>query len=93
MEKDVFRKFGHEFVDWLAEYMESVEKYPVNSPVKPGEIKAKLPASPPAAGEPMDRIFRDFQDIILPGITHWQHPGWFAYFPATTVPPPSWPNC
>jgi aromatic-L-amino-acid decarboxylase len=86
MEKDVFRKFGHEFVDWLAEYMESIEKYPVNSPVKPGEIKAKLPASPPAAGEPMDRIFRDFQDIILPGITHWQHPGWFAYFPANNSP-------
>jgi len=86
MEKDVFRKFGHEFVDWLTEYMESIEKYPVNSPVKPGEIKAKLPASPPAAGEPMDRIFRDFQDIILPGITHWQHPGWFAYFPANNSP-------
>jgi aromatic-L-amino-acid decarboxylase len=86
MEKDVFRKFGHEFVDWLAEYMESVEKYPVNSPVKPGEIKARLPANPHSAGEPMDRIFRDFQDIILPGITHWQHPGWFAYFPANNSP-------
>ena len=86
MEKDVFRKFGHEFVDWLAEYMESVEKYPVNSAVKPGEIMAKLPASPPAIGEPMDRIFRDFQDIILPGVTHWQHPGWFAYFPANNSP-------
>ena len=86
MEKDDFRKFGHEFVDWLAEYMESVEGYPVNSPVKPGEIKAKLPANPPAAGEPMDRIFRDFQDIILPGVSHWQHPGWFAYFPANNSP-------
>jgi aromatic-L-amino-acid decarboxylase len=86
MEKDIFRKFGHEFVDWLAEYMESVEKYPVNSPVKPGEIIARLPANPPSAGEPMDRIFRDFQDIILPGITHWQHPGWFAYFPANNSP-------
>lgn len=86
MEKDDFRKFGREFVDWLAEYMESIEKYPVNSPVKPGEIKAKLPSNPPAAGEPMDRIFRDFQDIILPGITHWQHPGWFAYFPANNSP-------
>lgn len=86
MKKDVFRKFGHEFVDWLAKYLESVEKYPVCSPVKPGEIKAKLPVNPPSSGEPMDKIFRDFQDIILPGITHWQHPGWFAYFPANNSP-------
>lgn len=86
METELFRRFGHEFVDWMAEYMAGVEKYPVNSPVLPGDVKRRLPAGPPGAGEPMDRIFSDFKEIIMPGITHWQHPGWFAYFPANNSP-------
>ena len=86
MENEVFRRFGHEFVDWIADYFENMEEYPVRSAVGPGDIRKQLPPGPPAAAEPMDRIFRDFQDVILPGITHWQHPGWFAYFPANNSP-------
>jgi len=81
-----FRKFGHEFVDWVAEYLENAGKYPVRSVVRPGEIKGKLPPGPPSGPESMESIFRDFQEIIMPGITHWQHPGWFAYFPANNSP-------
>ena len=86
MEIELFRRFGHEFVDWMAEYMAEIEKYPVNSPVLPGDIRRRLPAGPPRAGEPMERIFKDFKEIVMPGITHWQHPGWFAYFPANNSP-------
>ncbi|HVP90191.1 MAG TPA: pyridoxal-dependent decarboxylase [Terriglobales bacterium] len=86
MEKEVFRRFGHEFIDWIADYFENVERYPVRSPLRPGDVKRNLPPSPPLAAEPMDRIFRDFTDIIVPGLTHWQHPGWFAYFPANNSP-------
>lgn len=87
MDIDEFKKHGHEFVDWLAEYMSGLEEYPVHPAVEPGDIKAKLPERAPVKGEPMDDIFKDFQDIILPGITHWQHPKWFAYFPANNSPP------
>ncbi len=86
MEKEAFRRYGHEFIDWIADYFEKVGKYPVRSPLKPGDVKGNLPSSPPPAAEPMDRIFRDFTDVIVPGITHWQHPGWFAYFPANNSP-------
>jgi aromatic-L-amino-acid decarboxylase len=86
VDKDAFRKFGHEFVDWLADYFDNVESYPVVSRVKPGEIKAALPASPPMKAEAPESIFRDFKETILPGITHWQHPGWFGYFPANNSP-------
>lgn len=81
-----FRKYGHEFIDWLADYFENVEQYPVKSTLQPGEVISRLPKAPPEKGEPMDEIFRDFQKDILPGITHWQHPGWFAYFPANNSP-------
>ena len=86
MDKESFRHYGYQFIDWLADYFENVEDYPVRSTVNPGEIKAKLPESPPAGGESMDNIFEDFKNIIMPGITHWQHPGWFAYFPANNSP-------
>ena len=86
MEKELFRQFGYRFIDWVADYFDQVEKYPVRSRVEPGEVKGRLPASPPQRGEPMERIFQDFQEIIIPGITHWQHPGWFAYFPANNSP-------
>ncbi len=86
MDKATFRKYGHQLVDWIADYFEGVDEYPVKSRVKPGEIKASLPGSPPSRGEDMEDIWQDFQKIILPGITHWQHPGWFAYFPANNSP-------
>jgi len=86
MEKEVFRRFGHEIIDWLADYLENTERYRIVPDLRPGEIKAKLPAAPPAAGEPMEDVLRDFREVILPGVTHWQHPGWFAYFPANNSP-------
>lgn len=87
MDNEEFRRFGHEIVDWMADYAVQVEKLPVTPAVRPGEIKAQLAGAPPEAAEPMDRILRDFRDIVLPGMTHWQHPGWFAYFPANASPP------
>ncbi len=87
MDKDEFRRFGHKFVDWVADYMGEVETYPVMSQVKPGDIIEKIPPDPPVKGEPMEQIFEDFKKIIMPGITHWQHPSWFAYFPANNSPP------
>jgi aromatic-L-amino-acid decarboxylase len=87
MDTEQFRKDGHEMVDWIADFMNNIEKYPVSPNIQPGEIKAQLPKNAPTKGEQMKDIFSDFQKIILPGITHWQHPCWFAYFPANNSPP------
>ena len=86
MKNDDFRRSGHQFVDWIADYFENVEKFPVIPALEPGDIKRKIPAVPPARGEAMETIFRDFEADILPGLAHWQHPGWFAYFPANNSP-------
>jgi aromatic-L-amino-acid decarboxylase len=86
MKKEQFKKYAYELIDWIADYLETAEKFPVKSEVKPGDIKKQLPASPPAQPEGMDRILYDFEKIILPGITHWQHPSWFAYFPSNNSP-------
>ncbi|MFC2097907.1 pyridoxal phosphate-dependent decarboxylase family protein [Bacteroidota bacterium] len=82
-----FRKFAHQFVDWMADYLENIESYPVKSQVKPGEIFSKIPDFAPEKGESMESIFQDFQRIILPGITHWQSPGFHAYFPGNSSYP------
>ncbi len=87
MEKEMFRQYGYKFVDWVADYFEEIEKYPVLSPTKPGSVLDELPENPPAEGESLETIFEDFKKIIIPGITHWQHPSWFAYFPANNSPP------
>lgn len=87
MEIEEFRRQAHAFADWMADYLAGVEAYPVRAQVAPGEIAAKLPAAAPERGEPMEAIFKDFQDLVLPGMTHWQHPGFFAYFPANASPP------
>lgn len=84
MDSKEFRKYAHEMVDWMADYFEQIEQYPVKSPVQPKEILQQLPSRAPEEGESMEQIFKDFQDIILPGITHWQHPKFLAYFPANT---------
>lgn len=84
MDRESFRKFGHEMVDWIADYYEHITDLPVKSQVAPGEIFSKIPDHPPVKGESMDEIFADFRKIILPGITHWQHPNFHAYFPANT---------
>jgi len=87
MDKESFRQYGYQFVDWLVEYFEKIETLPVKPSLKPGDVRKKLPEKPPVQGESMDSVFQDFQDIVLPGITHWQHPSWFAYFPANNSPP------
>jgi aromatic-L-amino-acid decarboxylase len=87
MTPDEFRKHAHELVEWMADYMENVEKFPVKSTVSPGEISKKIPGTPPDKPESFTSFMRDLDEIIMPGITHWQSPGFFAYFPANTSPP------
>ena len=87
MDTNEFRRQAHLMVDWMADYIENIEDYPVKSNVEPRQIYNQLPASPPQNGESMDKIFADFQTIILPGITHWQSPNFFAYFPANSSYP------
>jgi aromatic-L-amino-acid decarboxylase len=87
MTPDEFRRHGHEVVEWVASYMERVAELPIASRAAPGEIRGKLPAAAPEAPEPFEALLRDLDDVVLPGITHWQSPGWFAYFPANVSPP------
>lgn len=82
MTPEEFRRHGKAVVDWIADYFERVESYPVLSRAKPGEIRAMLPQNAPDAGEPFDAILADIERVILPGITHWQSPNFFAYFPS-----------
>lgn len=86
-ESKEFRKNAHQFVDWMADYMDNIEDYPVKSQVRPKEIYDQIAESIPYQGENIDAIFNDFKKIIVPGITHWQHPNFFAYFPANTSYP------
>ena len=83
MDPAAFRREGHRLVEWIAEYLEHPDKYPVLSRVSPGEIIAALPATAPETGEPFGRILEDFERVIVPGITHWNHPGFMAYFAIT----------
>ena len=87
MNKEDFRRFGHEFVDWIADYFERVEELPVLAAIEPGDLKAQLPDAPPKEGEPMDRILSDVDRLIVPALTHWSHPSFFAYFATSTSAP------
>jgi aromatic-L-amino-acid/L-tryptophan decarboxylase len=87
MTPDEFRRRGHEVVEWVAAYMERVGELPIAPAVEPGEVRAKLPAAAPEAPEPFEALLADLDDVVLPGITHWQAPGWFGYFPANASPP------
>ena len=87
MDTKAFRNHAHKLVDWIADYYDNIEKYPVKSQVNPGDIASMLNKSIPEKGESMEVIFQDFQDIIIPGITHWQNPKFFAYFPSNTSYP------
>jgi aromatic-L-amino-acid/L-tryptophan decarboxylase len=82
-----FRRHAHELVDWMADYLEQVGQKRIVPDVAPGQIRERLPDAPPQEGEAYDRIFSDFREIVEPGMTHWNHPGWFAYFPANNSPP------
>ena len=87
MDHDTFRTWAHHAADWSADYLESIKEKPVRAQTTPGDIGAKLPPAPPEQGEDMARIFEDVDNILMPGMTHWQHPRFFAYFPANSSPP------
>ena len=87
MTPDEFRRWGYAMVDWIADYQRRVESLPVVAPVQPGQVRASLPPEPPRQGEPFDAILADVDKLILPGITHWQSPNFFAFFPANNSGP------
>ena len=87
MDNSEFRVQAHKLVDWMADYLENVRDYPVKSPVQPGDIYRQLPTAAPETAEDFDAVFDDFTRTILPGMTHWQHPSFHAYFPANSSPP------
>lgn len=87
MTAEDFRRYGHRLIEWIADYLEEIERYPVLARVRPGEIRSRLPRRPPLTPEPMDAILEDFETVILPGITHWNHPGFLAYFAITGSEP------
>src|SRR6056297_3761498 len=83
MDVDAFRRHGHDVIDWIADYLDDVGERPVLSQVEPGAIRRALPADPPRAPEPFAAALRDLDDILLPGVTHWNHPAFHAYFAIT----------
>ncbi|MGH9932532.1 MAG: pyridoxal phosphate-dependent decarboxylase family protein [Pyrinomonadaceae bacterium] len=87
MSKEDFRRFGHELVDWVAKYLEHVENLPVLAQIEPGDLKAQLPGAPPEKGEAMEQIIADVDRLIVPALTHWSHPSFFAYFATSTSAP------
>jgi aromatic-L-amino-acid/L-tryptophan decarboxylase len=87
MTPDEFRRYGHAVVDWVADYWRTLEERPVTPAVAPGEVAARLPATAPERGEPVEAVLADLDRIVVPGLTHWQHPGFFGYFPANTCGP------
>ncbi len=93
MNPDEFRKHAHELVEWMAEYMENVEKYPVKSKVKPGEIFRQIPDAPPSDPESFSDLMNDFEEIIMPGISHWQSPNFLPTSLQTPALLPSLLKC
>ncbi len=87
MSPDEFRRNGHAVVEWVANYLEHVDELPVFSTVQPGEIASMLPDTAPEDPESFDRLLADLDEVVVPGLTHWQSPNWFAYFPANSSPP------
>ena len=87
MTPEEFRRHGHDVIDWIANYLDHVEEFPVRSPLEPGEVRARLPATPPAGPESFAAIMADLDTVIVPGLTHWQSPNFFAYFPGNNSYP------
>jgi aromatic-L-amino-acid decarboxylase len=87
MDKEEFRRFGHELIDWIANYFDHIEDLPVLAQIEPGDLKAQLPVSPPQTGEAMEEIIADVDRLIVPALTHWSHPSFFAYFATSTSAP------
>ncbi|RUL86913.1 pyridoxal phosphate-dependent decarboxylase family protein [Tautonia sociabilis] len=86
MTPDEFRSAGHRLIDWIADYRETIGRHPVMARTEPGSIREQLPAAPPESPEDLEALIGDLERILLPGITHWQHPGFFGYFPAVASP-------
>jgi aromatic-L-amino-acid decarboxylase len=84
MDPSEFKRHGHALVEWIAAYLSGAERYPVLPRVAPGDVRGALPDDAPEHGEPFEDIFADFERVLVPALTHWNHPGFFAYFPATT---------
>lgn len=82
-----FRRFGHELIDWIADYFDNIDDLPVLAAIEPGDLKAQLPTVPPEQGEPMEQIVADLDRLIVPALTHWSHPSFFAYFATSTSGP------
>lgn len=82
MTPEEFRKYGHQLIDWIADYRTNIAELPVMARTAPGEVRAQLPASPPDQPESFDKIFEDMDRIVMPGLSHWQHPRFFGYFPS-----------
>jgi aromatic-L-amino-acid decarboxylase len=87
VEPDAFRRHAHAVVDLIADYLDTIEQRPVRAPVRPGDVDAELGRRAPEDGEDVADILADFERVVLPGMTHWQHPRFFAYFPANASPP------
>ena len=87
MTPDEFREYGRQVVDWIADYWENIESRPVGARVKPGDVAALLPSTAPEKGEPFSAFLADMERVVMPGITHWQHPSFYAYFPANASGP------
>ena len=87
MSGEEFRRFGHELIDWIADYFDRIEDLPVLSQIEPGQLKAQLPTSPPEKGEAMEKIIGDLDKLIVPALTHWVHPSFYAYFATSTSAP------
>jgi aromatic-L-amino-acid/L-tryptophan decarboxylase len=84
MTPEEFRRAGHRVIDWIADYRAGVAGLPVRSGAEPGAVKARLPGSPPEEGEAFEAIFGDLDEVIVPGLTHWQHPGFYGFFPGNS---------
>ena len=87
MDPDAFRRHGYALVDWIADYLAHPERFPIQPRVKPGAITQALPPSGPEMGEPFDAIIRDIERLLVPGLTHWNHPGFLGYFAISSSPP------
>jgi aromatic-L-amino-acid decarboxylase len=82
-----FRRHGHSLVEWIADYLEHSDRYPVLSRVAPGDLTRALPSHAPERPEPFDDVIRDFERLIVPALTHWNHPGFMGYFATSSSPP------
>lgn len=87
MPVEEFKKYGYQFIDWIAEYLNNMKDYPVLAQINPGDVKSKLPKTPPVQSESLDKVLNDVDEIIMPGMTHWNHPGFMAYFNSSASGP------